>query len=162
MRILAAFSLPVRTNPLNLRRERYGLQRLVRDLTRTQWLAVDLRVLQYGATRDTLRDVLEEAEGWDVIHLSGHGDRGELLLEDDRGGSDPIDASELGDLLDPARARLKLLILDACYTGAGGYAAARAQVGLPTICQPQLVKFLPHLYDRLTMNPARIVADTLT
>src|SRR4029434_5170778 len=29
-------------------------------------------------------------------------------------------------------------------------------------CQPQFVKFLPHLYDRLTMNPARIVADTLT
>src|SRR5262245_30710039 len=46
LRILAAFSLPVRANPLNLRRERYGLQRLVRDLTRTQGLAVDLRVLQ--------------------------------------------------------------------------------------------------------------------
>ena len=29
LRILAAFSLPVRANPLNLRRERYGLQRLV-------------------------------------------------------------------------------------------------------------------------------------
>src|SRR5262245_29836669 len=130
LRILAAFSLPERANPLNLRRERYGLQRLVRDLTRTQGLAVDLRILQYGATRDTLRDALEEAEGWDVVHLSGHGDRGELLLEDDRGGSDPIDASELGDLLDLARARLKLLILDACYTGAGGHAAARAQVGL--------------------------------
>ena len=37
-----------------------------------------------------------------------------------------------------------------------------AQVGLPTICQPQFVTFLPHLYDRLTMHPARIVADTLT
>ena len=34
--------------------------------------------------------------------------------------------------------------------------------GLPTICQPQFVKFLPYLYDRLTMNPARIVADTIT
>src|SRR5262249_48917013 len=89
-----------------------------------------LRVLQYGATRDTLRDALEEAEGWDIIHLSGHGDRGELLLEDDRGGSDSVDASELGDLLDPARARLKLLLMDACYTGAGGHPAARAQVGL--------------------------------
>jgi hypothetical protein len=67
LRILAAFSLPVRANPLNLRRERYGLQRLVHDLTRMQGLAVDLRVLQYGATRDTLRDALEEAEGWDII-----------------------------------------------------------------------------------------------
>jgi 2-polyprenyl-6-methoxyphenol hydroxylase-like FAD-dependent oxidoreductase len=35
-------------------------------------------------------------------------------------------------------------------------------VGLPTICQPQFVKFLPQLYDRLTMHPARIVADTIT
>ncbi len=130
LRILAAFSLPVRANPLNLRRERYGLQRLVRDLNQTQNLAVELRVLQYGATRDTLQEALEEAEGWDIIHLSGHGEKGELLLEDDRGGSDTIDANTLGELLDPARARLKLLILDACYSGAGGHAAARVQLGL--------------------------------
>ena len=96
LRILAAFSLPVRANPLNLRRERYGLQRLVRDLNQTQNLAVELRVLQYGATRDTLQEALEEAEGWDIIHLSGHGQQGELLLEDDRGGSDTINAEELG------------------------------------------------------------------
>src|SRR5208337_4246615 len=130
LRILAAFSLPVRANPLNLRRERYGLQRLVRDLNQTQNLAVELRVLQYGATRDTLQEALEEAEGWDIIHLSGHGQQGELLLEDDRGGSDTINAEELGELLDLARARLKLLILDACYSGVGSQAAARAQVGL--------------------------------
>src|SRR5262245_30489496 len=35
-------------------------------------------------------------------------------------------------------------------------------VGLPTICQPPFVKFLPPLYDRLTMHPACIVANTLT
>ena len=129
LRILAAFSLPVRANPLNLRRERYGLQRLVRDLNQTQNLAVELRVLQYGATRDTLQEALEE-EGWDIIHLSGHGQQGELLLEDDRGGSDTINADELGELLDLAQARLKLLILDACYSGVGSQAAAREQVGL--------------------------------
>src|SRR5262249_4057941 len=52
LRVLAAFSLPVRTDPLNLRRERYNLQRYVRNLNLTQNVAVDLRVLQYGATRD--------------------------------------------------------------------------------------------------------------
>ncbi|MCE7985852.1 MAG: CHAT domain-containing protein, partial [Caldilinea sp. CFX5] len=132
LRILAAFSLPVAANPLNLRRERYGLQRLVRELNQTRGLAVELRVLQYGATRDHLQAALEEGAGWDIIHLSGHGAQGELLLEDDRGGSATIDANELGDLLDLARARLKLLILDACYSGAGNHAAARAQVGLET------------------------------
>lgn len=130
LRILAAFSLPGAANPLNLRRERYGLQRLVRELNQTQGLAVELRVLQYGATRDTLQDALEAGAGWDIIHLSGHGAQGELLLEDDRGGSATIDATALGDLLDQARARLKLLILDACYSGAGSHTAARAQVGL--------------------------------
>ena len=91
---------------------------------------MELRVLQYGATRGTLQEALEEAEGWDIIHLSGHGQQGELLLEDDRGGSDTIDADKLGELLDLAQARLKLLILDACYSGVGSQAAAREQVGL--------------------------------
>jgi hypothetical protein len=135
LRILAAFSLPVRANPLNLRRERFGLQKLVRELNQTQGLAVDLRILQYGATRETLKEALEEAEGWDIIHLSGHGQKGELLLENDRGGNDTIDANELGEVLETARARLKLLILDACYTGVGSQAAARQQVGLEPMRQ---------------------------
>lgn len=130
LRILAAFSLPVRTNPLNLRRERYELEQFVNTLRKTQSKAIDLRVLQYGATRTTLRNALEEAPGWDVVHLSGHGEEGALLLEDDAGGSDAIDADELGALLELTRSRLKLLVLSACYSGAGTHAAARAQVGL--------------------------------
>jgi hypothetical protein len=130
LRILAAFSLPVRENPLNLRRERYGLQRLVGELSQTQGLALELRVLQYGATRAMLADALQEGEGWDIVHLSGHGGQGELLLENDQGGTDKVGAQALEELLAPARERLKLLILDACYSGAGSHAAARAALGL--------------------------------
>ncbi|HOU12188.1 MAG TPA: CHAT domain-containing protein [Anaerolineae bacterium] len=130
VRILAAFSLPVRANPLNLRRERYGLQCLARELRQTQGRAVVLRVLHYGATRETLRAALEEAPGWDIIHLSGHGAEGTLLLEDEFGGNDTIDAADLGDLLELTAERLKLLILDACYSGAGSHAAARRALGL--------------------------------
>jgi len=130
LRILAVFSLPVRQNPLNLRRERYQMQKLVHELTRSQGLAVELRVLQYGATREMLEDALQDGEGWDIVHLSGHGGKGELLLEDDQGGTDTIGADELGELLGPAKERLKLLLIDACYSGAGSHAAARAQLGL--------------------------------
>lgn len=130
LRVLAVFSMPVRANPLNLRRERYGLQQLVRELTRTTGAAVTFRVLQYGATRDTLRAALEDGEGWDIVHLSGHGQRGELLLEDEAGGPDTIDAAALGSMLAQAGERLQLLILDACYSGTGSHRAARAQVGL--------------------------------
>ena len=34
--------------------------------------------------------------------------------------------------------------------------------GLPTICQPQFVIFLPHLHDRLTMNLACIITGAMT
>ncbi|MDA8523715.1 CHAT domain-containing protein [Acidovorax sp. NCPPB 4044] len=130
LRMLAVFSLPVRAHPLNLRRERYQLQQLVRQLQQTHGLAVDLRVLQYGATRQTLSDALQEDDGWDVVHLSGHGQSGQLLLETEDGGEDPIDTQALGELLDPLHDRLQLLLLDACYSGAASHSAARVQVGL--------------------------------
>ncbi|MCA9941705.1 MAG: CHAT domain-containing protein, partial [Anaerolineales bacterium] len=130
LRLLAVFSLPGRTNPLNLRRERYQLTRFVRQLSQVRNVAVELRVLQYGATRETLKQALQEAEGWDVVHLSGHGLRGELLLEDAGGNEDFISAADLTDLLRPGQQRLKLLILDACYSGAASHAAARRAVGL--------------------------------
>jgi len=62
------------------RRERYELVQLVREIA-AGGRSADVRVLQYGVTRRRLREVLEEAEGWDVIHISGHGAPGELMLE---------------------------------------------------------------------------------
>ena len=47
------------------------------------------------------------------------------------------------------------------YRGWVGWGNLQAN-GLPTICQPQFVTFLPHLHDRLTMNPARIIARPMT
>lgn len=95
-RVLAVFSLPHGENPLSLRRERVELERLVRRFAQTGNRAVELRVLQYGATRTTLREALEEAAGWDLIHISGHGLKGELVLEDETGASDRIDDEAVG------------------------------------------------------------------
>jgi hypothetical protein len=64
-------SVPEGGRALNLRRERVELVRLVRFIAATG-KAADVRVLQYGVTRDRLRDVLSEGEGWDIIHVSGH------------------------------------------------------------------------------------------
>lgn len=71
LRILAVFSLPARANPLNLRRERYQLQRLVTRLNRIRGVAIELRVVQYSATRAILQDALEEQAGWDVTLRTG-------------------------------------------------------------------------------------------
>ena len=130
LRVLGLFSLPEGGRSLNLRRERAELVRLMRGIAATG-KAVDVRVLQYGATRGRLRDVLEEAEGWDIIHVSGHGRPGWLTLETATGQPDRVSAIELADLLNPARARLKLITVSACWSAAVLADEQRSQLGLP-------------------------------
>jgi tetratricopeptide (TPR) repeat protein len=154
LRILALFSLPDPANPLNLRRERHEIARLVEQIVQTHGVAVELRILQYGATRKTLREALEEAPGWDIIHLSGHGLAGEFLLENERGENDLISADELAELLSLTRQRLKLLTLSACYSGALTHEEARSLIGLearPTATKKQAKPTeLPSLAQRLS------------
>lgn len=153
-RMLGVFSLPRDATPLNLRQERYRLQQMVRRFTQSRNQAVELRLLQYGATRQLLADVLQEAPGWDAVHFSGHGAEGELILEKPDGAMDTIDAEDLAKLLRPARERLKLLTLSACYSGAADVRAARAQIGLENppardIAPEQPASVLPSLGQRL-------------
>jgi hypothetical protein len=77
-----------------------------------------VRVLQYGVTRERLRDVLEEAEGWDIIHVSRHGTPGELQLETAAGKQERVTAAELAGLLHPARDCVKLVTVAACWSAA--------------------------------------------
>ena len=73
LRMLAVFCLPEGAGALNLRKERSSWPGWCNRLAKVNSKAIELRVLQYGATRQRLEDVLLEAEGWDVVHLSGHG-----------------------------------------------------------------------------------------
>jgi tetratricopeptide (TPR) repeat protein len=118
LRMLAVFSLPDGGNALNLRRERFELARLVREIARVHGKAVELRVVQYGATRERLADALLEEAGWDVVHLSGHGLAGGLLLEDDAGRPDQLTSDELVDLLDLGGEQIKLVTLSSCESAA--------------------------------------------
>ena len=117
LRILAVFSLPVNADALNLRQERYELARTIRAIGQ-QGHAIDLRVLQYGVTRDSLKEVLEEGKGWDVIHFSGHGLEAHLALEKPDGTVDLVPSNDLVKLLRPARGRLKWVTLSACLSAA--------------------------------------------
>jgi len=130
LRVLGLFSLPEGGQPLNLRRERFELVQLVHGIAAAGRRA-DVRVLQYGVTRRRLEEVLEEAEGWDVIHVSGHGRPGELLLEEDDGTPDPVSSGQLADMLDLARERVKLVTLSACWSAAVTADEQRRQLGLP-------------------------------
>jgi hypothetical protein len=135
LRVLGLFSMPTEGRPLNLHRERQALVRLFSEIG-GQGRAVDVRVLQYGVTRQRLRDALEEGEGWDVIHVSGHGAPGELVLEHEDGAADRVTAADLADLLDLARERVKLVTVSACWSAALTLAEQRRILGLPLPGQP--------------------------
>ena len=130
LRVLGLFSLPEGGRSLNLRRERVELVRLIEGIAATD-RAADVRVLQYGVTRDRLRDVLAEDEGWDIIHVSGHGRPGSLTLETADGQPDRVTALELADLLDLARTRLKLVSVSACWSAAVLADTERGLLDLP-------------------------------
>ena len=130
LRVLGLFSLPEGGQPLNLRRERYSLVQLIQQVA-DEGKAADVRVLQYGVTRQRLRDVLGEPEGWDIVHVSGHASPGQLLLETDEGKPDWVSAAQLADLLYAAHGRLKLVTISACSSAALAVAEQRQLLGLP-------------------------------
>jgi hypothetical protein len=130
LRILALFSLPPVGSPLNLRRERQMLRALVRRLAGGTGLGIELHVLQYGVTRDSLREVLEQGEGWDVIHFSGHGQPGALMLERSDGQPDNVSSTDLAKLLRQAGGRVKLVTLSACLSAAPSVAQTLSWLGI--------------------------------
>ena len=128
--MLAVFSLPTAVSVLALRRERFELARLVRRIAARQRRRVELTVVQYGATRERLAAVAEAGDGWDVLHLSGHGGRGQFLLEKADGSPDPVDTGELVGLLAPLRGRVRLAVVSACESAAATTAETLRWVGL--------------------------------
>jgi hypothetical protein len=131
LRMLAVFSLPTQTSVLALRRERYELARLVRRIGAREQRRIELAIAQYGVTRQRLAEIAESGGGWDVLHLSGHGGRGQFLLEKRDGSPDPVDTAALVGLLRrPLRRRVRLAVVSACKSAAATTAETLRWVGL--------------------------------
>src|SRR5262249_6175211 len=125
LRILAVFSLPAGGRGLAVRNERYTLTREIRLIAERAQLDIELRVLQYGDTLRRLRSALDEGEGWDVVHFSGHGLPGFLKLEHGDGTDDVVGTDELVKWLRVGRTQLKLVILSTC--------ASAGSTGMPAL-----------------------------
>src|SRR3954447_25938181 len=117
--MLAVFAQPTSMPRLDLRRERWELQRSVRRLAAGSGKRVDVRVLEYGVTRKLLSDTAAEAPGWDVLHISGHGAGGSVSLEKSDGSEDRLPAADFVQLLRPTGERLKCAVLSTCHSAAG-------------------------------------------
>lgn len=136
VRVLAVFSLPTSQSLLGLRRERYELTQLVQRIRARTGGRIDLTVAQYGATRDRLAELAADGDGWDVLHLSGHGGAGQFLLEKLNGKPDPVTTEELLALLEKARRRVKLVVLSACESAAATTAETLRWLGLVDQAEP--------------------------
>lgn len=111
LRMLAVFGVPSDDSGLNLRKQRFALARSIHQVSAIHDRAIELRVLQYGTTRQQLADVLREEDGWDVVHLSDRGLSAGLTLSDDAGHPDVVPAADLVDLLALGTERIKLVTL---------------------------------------------------
>ena len=130
LRVLAVFSQPTETTVLALRRERYALSRLIRRIAARGRAAVELRVAQYGVTRERLAEIADDRDGWDILHLSGHGLGGAFLLEKPDGSPDVVPTTELVRLLRPVRRRVRLAVVSACESAADTTAETLRLLGL--------------------------------
>jgi len=136
LRMLALFSLPTESSARALRRERHELARLVRRVSARSGRRIELSVAQYGVTRERLSELADNGDGWDVLHLSGHGSAGEFLLETESGTADPVTTEQLTELLQPSRLRLKLVVISACQSAAATTAETLHWLGLEEQARP--------------------------
>jgi len=153
LRVLAVFSQPTRTSVLALRRERYALARLIRRVAAKERAAVELRVLQYGVTRKILRDIAAEGDGWDLLHLSGHGEGGAFLLEKSDGSMDIVSTADLVGLLSPMRGRARLAVVSACWSAADATARTYRLLGLTEQAQALETEASQELTEAATEIP---------
>jgi tetratricopeptide (TPR) repeat protein len=130
LRMLAVFSQPTKTSVLALRRERYALAQLIRRISAHERAMVHLQVVQYGVTRRRLEQIADSSDGWDVLHLSGHGAGGVFALEKDDGSADLVSTGDLVELLRPVRRRVKLAVVSACESAADTTAQTLRLLGL--------------------------------
>lgn len=118
LRVLLVFAEAPGSRPLAMRLERETLFDLFYEEVMPE-LQVRVDVLCHGVTRKRLREQVESAGGYHVVHWSGHGHNDLLELYGEDGGSDPLTGQELLDLFTQAGGFLpNMVVLSACLSGA--------------------------------------------
>jgi hypothetical protein len=72
----------------------------------------------------TIDDAIAQLDELDpaVVHFSGHGEAGSLLLEDEHGGPEPVSPRALAMMIEVAARNARVVILSACSTTAHAHA----------------------------------------
>ncbi|CCH30226.1 tetratricopeptide repeat protein [Actinosynnema sp. NPDC047251] len=126
LRVLAVLCAPPGSPGLGTWRER----RMLTELAHRHGSGVELTVLQYGVTVESLTACAADDRGWDVIHFGGHGDSGHLAFDDRAGGVRNVTSTELATAFAPLRGRVGLVVAAACHSAAEALAGLRLSFGM--------------------------------
>jgi tetratricopeptide (TPR) repeat protein len=113
LRIVVAVAAPSKSGGAALDYER-ELRAVLAAVRVARHDAADVRIVEY-ATTDSIRTALAEAPAH-VLHLSGHGIPGRLIIEDETGSARQITAEDfIAEAIPPGRMP-PVISLAACYT----------------------------------------------
>ncbi len=117
LRVLLVFAEAPGSRPLAMRQERQELLDLFyREILPKKRVQVD--VLCHGVTRAVLREAITAANGYHILHWSGHGHHNLLELRRADGGPDRLSGEDLVALIEGAGGFIPhLVFLSACLSG---------------------------------------------
>src|ERR1700732_1500821 len=115
LRVLLVFAEAPGSRPLAMRQEREELLRLFHEQLMPGHHA-EVEVLCHGVTRRRVREAVERAGGYHLLHWSGHGHHNLLELYGEDGQPDLLSGHELIDLCGGFIPRF--VFLNACLSGA--------------------------------------------
>lgn len=113
IRILVLASNPRSTERLGIDREVRGIEERLRGAKHRD--SIEL-VSRWAVRVDDLHQALLEVEP-DVVHFSGHGTKGqEIILDLGEGDQKPVPKSALARLFKILKDRIRVVVLNACYS----------------------------------------------
>ncbi len=120
LRILVAVAAPEETRtanaPLDVEAELQAVMDAVEGLDRSG--TVEVRILEVASLGEIVRSLHDV--GFHVLHLSGHGSRDGIELEDEDGDPEFVSTAELVTGIRRAGRALPMVFLSSCHGGAGG------------------------------------------
>jgi hypothetical protein len=164
LRILVAIAQPIGLGELSADDEAASIRRGFAPLVETGLVEIDI---MRSATPAALHARIMACR-YDVVHFIGHGDwendEGQLVFEDDRGNSAKVPVRTAREIL--CQRGVKLIFLNACDTGRGGYADFNSGIaqglvagGVPAVVanqfkvlDPSATAFAQHFYWSLAQG----------
>jgi hypothetical protein len=112
-KILFLAANPDCTDRLALDEERRSIGLKIRESDHRDSLEL---ISEWAVRPDDLLQYLNQYAP-DVIHFSGHGtEANEIVLKDDKGGAKPVSSAALRQLFTTLKGKIKLVMLNACYS----------------------------------------------